>query len=92
MKGSKQAQFERLRGDIAMLESHIDDYEELLESQQKKIDRLASIVAVHEEYRRQVRDWWKFDSQQVHTHSWHDREEFIKRWGAALDAASKINE
>lgn len=27
----------------------------------------------------ELRKWWSFDDGQMHTHSWHDRENFIKR-------------
>lgn len=26
-----------------------------------------------------LRKWWSFDEGQQHTHSWHDRENFIER-------------
>lgn len=30
-------------------------------------------------FRKQIREWWSFNSAQRHTHSWHTREDFIKR-------------
>ena len=27
----------------------------------------------------ELRKWWRFDQQQAHTHSWHDREDFIEK-------------
>jgi hypothetical protein len=27
----------------------------------------------------ELRKWWSFDDRQQHTHSWHDRENFIER-------------
>ena len=27
----------------------------------------------------ELRKWWSFDDRQIHTHSWHDREDFIKK-------------
>lgn len=26
-----------------------------------------------------LRQWWRFDDCQQHTHSWHDREDFIEK-------------
>lgn len=30
-------------------------------------------------FRKQIREWWSFNSAQRHTHSWHTREDFLKR-------------
>lgn len=30
-------------------------------------------------FANELRKWWSFDDGQMHTHSWHDRENFIKR-------------
>lgn len=30
-------------------------------------------------FRKEIREWWSFNSAQRHTHSWHTREDFIKR-------------
>jgi hypothetical protein len=27
----------------------------------------------------ELRKWWSFDDRQMHTHSWHSREDFIER-------------
>lgn len=27
----------------------------------------------------ELRKWWRFDNEQQHTHSWHDREDFISQ-------------
>jgi hypothetical protein len=26
--------------------------------------------------------WWSFDNAQQHTHSWHDKQDFLERWRA----------
>jgi hypothetical protein len=40
----------------------------------------------------ELRKYWSFDNDQMHTHSWHDRENFIERvlpkWMDALRAPS----
>lgn len=39
------------------------------------------------EFANVLRCYWRFDSGQQHTHSWHDREDFIRdRLPAMLDA------
>jgi hypothetical protein len=30
-------------------------------------------------FAEELRKWWRFDDRQQHTHSWHDREDFIER-------------
>lgn len=35
----------------------------------------------------ELRKWWSFDDGQVHTHSWHTREDFIEKELPALLAA-----
>ena len=30
-------------------------------------------------FANELRKWWSFNDQQRHTHSWHDRENFIER-------------
>lgn len=30
-------------------------------------------------FANELRKWWSFDDGQMHIHSWHDRENFIKR-------------
>lgn len=32
-----------------------------------------------DEFAAELRRWWRFDNYQIHTHSWHDRENFIER-------------
>lgn len=32
-----------------------------------------------EQFIAELRKWWSFNERQVHTHSWHDREDFIER-------------
>lgn len=32
----------------------------------------------NDEFAAELRKWWAFDDRQVHTHSWHTREDFIK--------------
>lgn len=32
-----------------------------------------------QEFADELRKWWTFDDRQVHTHSWHAREDFIER-------------
>lgn len=31
------------------------------------------------EFAEELRKWWSFDDGQIHTHSWHSREDFIER-------------
>jgi hypothetical protein len=41
---------------------------------------LKSILARAEvQFANELRKWWSFDDGQRHTHSWHDREDFIKK-------------
>lgn len=47
----------------------------------------AGVVAAHRAARNEIRDWWGFDNQQQHTHSWHEREDFIVRWDDRVKAA-----
>lgn len=61
----------------------------------RHIDRLAAEVAelrrvkiVHEHFQGTIRNWWRFDGQEPCA-SWHDREDYIKRWDAAV-AAQKV--
>ena len=38
-----------------------------------------------------IRKWWSFDSNQQHTHSWHDREDFIlNALPDLVDAVAKL--
>lgn len=30
-------------------------------------------------FANELRKWWSFDDRQMHTHSWHSREDFIER-------------
>lgn len=30
-------------------------------------------------FAEELRKWWRFDDRQQHTHSWHDREDFIEK-------------
>lgn len=30
------------------------------------------------QFAEELRKWWSFDDRQVHTHSWHSRENFIE--------------
>lgn len=32
-----------------------------------------------QEFANELRKWWSFDDRQHHTHSWHDREDFIEK-------------
>jgi hypothetical protein len=32
-----------------------------------------------EKFAAELRKWWSFDDRQMHTHSWHSREDFIER-------------
>jgi len=32
-----------------------------------------------EEFADELRKWWSFDDHQIHTHSWHSREDFIEQ-------------
>lgn len=31
------------------------------------------------EFAEELRKYWSFDDRQVHTHTWHSREDFIER-------------
>jgi hypothetical protein len=31
------------------------------------------------EFAKELRKWWSFDDRQMHTHSWHSREDFIEK-------------
>ena len=47
--------------------------------------RKAAIVGLLTE----LRQWWSFDDNQRHTHSWHDRENFIEMLMQRAAAAEK---
>lgn len=32
-----------------------------------------------------LREWWSFNEQQQHTHSWHTREDFIEKLPAIIE-------
>ena len=36
------------------------------------------------DFAAELRQWWTFDNQQQHTHSWHSREDFIQKRLPAL--------
>ena len=38
----------------------------------------------HNEFAAELRKWWSFDDRQVHTHTWHSREDFIEKQLPAL--------
>lgn len=40
----------------------------------------------------ELRKWWSFDDGQMHTHSWHDRENFIERKLPSLLAEATADE
>jgi hypothetical protein len=41
-------------------------------------------------FAEELRKWWSFDDRQVHTHSWHSREDFIKdKMCELIDAETK---
>lgn len=40
---------------------------------------MAGKVTEADAFAIELRKWWSFDDGQMHTHSWHDRENFIKR-------------
>jgi hypothetical protein len=42
---------------------------------------------IHEK-RSDLRQWWSFDNNQRHTHSWHQREDFIEGWDKDYHALS----
>lgn len=50
---------------------HCDELAKLLKSHHA----LESILT---ELPDKLREWWSFDSGQQHTHTWHDREEFVE--------------
>jgi hypothetical protein len=46
------------------------------------------------DFAEELRKWWSFDDRQQHTHSWHDRENFIEKKLPELlkaERASAIN-
>ena len=44
----------------------------------------------YESFAEELRKWWSFDGRQMHTHSWHGREDFIKgRMRELIDAETK---
>lgn len=53
---------------------------------------LRAAVAVHNQMRSKIRDWWKFGVgrfAQEHAHSWHTREDFIELWDKELAKATE---
>jgi len=41
-------------------------------------------------FAEELRKWWSFNSMQVHTHTWHDRENFIEeKMRELIDAETK---
>lgn len=32
-----------------------------------------------QQFAKELRKWWSFNDRQIHTHSWHSREDFIER-------------
>jgi hypothetical protein len=34
--------------------------------------------------------WWRFDNAQQHTHSWHDKQDFLERWRAKAAEGAAI--
>ena len=43
------------------------------------------------EFASELRKWWSFDDHERHTHSWHDREDFIEKRLPALLASVREN-
>lgn len=54
----------------------------------------SDVERVTNKFADELRKWWSFDDRQIHTHSWHSREDFIERelpklLRAAMRAARK---
>lgn len=74
---SAMSAVERLKSRVAELES------------ENRV--LSAAVAVHNQMRLKIRDWWTFGKGQFaqeHTHSWHTREDFIAMWDRELSKAT----
>ncbi|MEM6503919.1 MAG: hypothetical protein AAF711_00480 [Planctomycetota bacterium] len=50
-------------------------------------DRLQAIVGTLSTW---LRDWWRFDERQQHTHTWHDREDFIEELEKLLNGRPSL--
>ena len=46
---------------------------------QMSIDQDAQGAMDAKSFAAELRKWWSFDDRQMHTHSWHSREDFIER-------------
>ncbi len=42
-------------------------------------DHAKRIDAMCRRFARELREWWSFNDQQIHTHTWHTREDFIEK-------------
>lgn len=53
----------------------VEDFREVL----RRVEQAAALRA-REEILADLDKYWSFTEEQQHTHSWHDKQDFLKKW------------
>lgn len=84
----KDAEIKRLTG---VCNRWGENYQSWVDASKEKDAEIERLRGERERYRvmvqmlpDQLREWWSFDQYQIHTHSWHDREDFLKKWNEGV--------